>query len=54
MRDQPIEAEHHARYRFVASMVRGRRLLDAGCGVGWGSQILLDHGAASIDGVDID
>ena len=54
MRDQLIEAEHHARYRFAAAMVRGRRVLDAGCGVGWGSRILLDHGAASVDGVDID
>lgn len=54
MRDQLIEAEHHARYRFAAAMVRGKRVLDAGCGAGWGCQILLDHGAASIDGVDID
>jgi SAM-dependent methyltransferase len=54
MRDQLIEAEHHARYRFAAAVVRGKRVLDAGCGVGWGTQILLDHGAASVDGVDID
>jgi len=54
MRDQLIEAEHHARYRFAAAVVGGKRVLDAGCGVGWGCQILLDHGAASVDGVDID
>jgi 2-polyprenyl-3-methyl-5-hydroxy-6-metoxy-1,4-benzoquinol methylase len=54
MRDQLIEAEHHARYRFAAAVVRGKRALDAGCGVGWGSQILIDHGAASVDGVDLD
>jgi O-antigen biosynthesis protein len=54
MRDQLIEAEHHVRYRFAAAIVRGRRVLDAGCGVGWGSQLLIDHGAASVDGVDID
>jgi SAM-dependent methyltransferase len=54
MSDQLIAAEHHARYRFAAAIVRGRRVLDAGCGVGWGCQILLDHGAVSVDGVDID
>jgi O-antigen biosynthesis protein len=54
MSDQLIEAEHHARYRFAAAVVAGRRVLDAGCGVGWGSQVLLDYGATSVDGVDID
>ncbi|MFZ0179585.1 MAG: class I SAM-dependent methyltransferase [Candidatus Dormiibacterota bacterium] len=54
MRDQLIEAAHHARYRFAAAVVRGKRALDAGCGVGWGCQILVDHGAASVDGVDVD
>ncbi len=54
MSDQLIEAEHHARYRFAGAVVSGRRVLDAGCGVGWGSQVLLDYGAASVDGVDID
>jgi 2-polyprenyl-3-methyl-5-hydroxy-6-metoxy-1,4-benzoquinol methylase len=54
MRDQLIEAEHHARYRFAAAVVRGKRVLDAGCGVGWGSQILVAAGAASVEGVDID
>lgn len=54
MRDQLIEAEHHARYRFAAAVVRGKRVLDAGCGVGWGCQILLEQGAASVDGIDID
>jgi SAM-dependent methyltransferase len=29
------------------------RVLDAGCGVGWGGQILLDAGACSVVGVDI-
>ena len=54
MSDQLIEAEHHARYRFAGAVVSGRRVLDAGCGVGWGSQVLLDYGAGSVDGVDID
>jgi 2-polyprenyl-3-methyl-5-hydroxy-6-metoxy-1,4-benzoquinol methylase len=54
MRDQLIEAEHQARYQFAAAVVRGKRVLDAGCGVGWGSQVLLDNGAASVVGVDVD
>ena len=54
MSDQLIEAEHHARYRFAGAVVSGRRVLDAGCGVGWGSQVLLDYGAGSVDEVDID
>jgi SAM-dependent methyltransferase len=53
MGGQLIEAEHHARYRFAAQHVAGRRVLDAGCGVGWGTELLLDAGARSAVGVDI-
>lgn len=49
-----IEAEHHVRYCFAADSVPGRRVLDAGCGVGWGSRILHNSGAASVVGVDLD
>lgn len=49
-----LEAEHHARYRLALPHVRGRRVLDAGCGVGWGSRLLLEAGAASVLGVDVD
>jgi len=37
--------EHFARYRFAAELLRGR-VLDAGCGTGYGSQILA--GAAEV------
>ncbi|HEV3212019.1 MAG TPA: class I SAM-dependent methyltransferase [Acidimicrobiales bacterium] len=54
MGGQLIEAEHHARYRHAAQLVGGRWVLDAGCGVGWGSALLAAAGAASVTGLDID
>ena len=48
-----IEAEHQVRYRLAVDLVPGRRVLDAGCGVGWGSELLRLAGAASVVGVDI-
>jgi SAM-dependent methyltransferase len=48
-----IEAEHLARYRWAATCVSGLRVLDAGCGVGYGSLLLRDAGATSITGIDI-
>jgi 2-polyprenyl-3-methyl-5-hydroxy-6-metoxy-1,4-benzoquinol methylase len=53
MGDSLIEAEHHVRYRFAAGAANGQRVLDAGCGVGWGSLILQGSGAAMVMGVDI-
>ena len=54
MGGQLIEAEHHARYRHAAQLVAGRSVLDAGCGVGWGSVVLAGAGAARVTGLDID
>ncbi len=48
-----IEVEHLARYRWASGSAAGRRVLDAGCGVGYGSLILHEAGAASVTGVDI-
>lgn len=48
-----IEAEHLARYSWVSAFVEGQRVLDAGCGVGYGSRLLLRGGAMSVTGVDI-
>ncbi len=53
MGGQLIEAEHQARYRLALPHVRGKRVLDAGCGSGWGSELLLDAGAAMVVGVDV-
>jgi SAM-dependent methyltransferase len=44
--------EHWHRYAFVASIVRGLRVLDAACGEGYGS-FLLAHTAAQVTGIDI-
>jgi 2-polyprenyl-3-methyl-5-hydroxy-6-metoxy-1,4-benzoquinol methylase len=48
-----IEAEHQARYRIALGLVGGGRVLDAGCGVGWGSELLRSAGAGSVVGLDI-
>jgi len=48
-----IEIEHFARYRWAAQLVAGRRVLDAGCGVGYGSAMLARAGAADVVGLDV-
>jgi hypothetical protein len=48
-----IDAEHQARYRLALPHVRGKRVLDAGCGVGWGTELLLEAGARDVVGLDI-
>jgi 2-polyprenyl-3-methyl-5-hydroxy-6-metoxy-1,4-benzoquinol methylase len=53
MKGELIEAEHVARYRFAAAFANGRRVLDAGCGWGYGSNILADGGADNVIGIDI-
>jgi 2-polyprenyl-3-methyl-5-hydroxy-6-metoxy-1,4-benzoquinol methylase len=45
--------EHVARYAFAAQLAAGADVLDVGCGVGYGSQLLARAGAASVLGVDI-
>lgn len=44
--------EHMHRYAFAQRFVRGRRVLDAACGEGYGSQLLAQAGAQVL-GVDI-
>lgn len=53
MSGQLIDAEHRARYALALPHVAGRVVLDAGCGVGWGSALVLQAGAAAVIGVDI-
>lgn len=48
-----IEAEHRARYLLASRLVRDARVLDAGCGTGYGSRMLADAGAAHVVGVDV-
>lgn len=50
---QMYEVEHRQRYEFFAPRCRGHQVLDAACGVGYGSQILREHGAARVVGIDL-
>jgi SAM-dependent methyltransferase len=49
-----MEAEHLARYWWAASLASGKRVLDAGCGTAYGSEILARAGASEVVGVDVD
>lgn len=46
-------ANHMHRYRYACRFVSGMRVLDAACGVGYGSQMLLRAGANEVVGVDV-
>ena len=48
-----IKAEHEARYRWAASAMGEWDVLDAGCGVGYGTQILAEAGATRVVGLDL-
>ena len=48
-----IEVEHLARYWWAAQAAEGRAVLDAGCGVGYGSALLARAGATEVVGVDL-
>jgi ubiquinone/menaquinone biosynthesis C-methylase UbiE len=48
-----IEVEHLARYSWASAYVAGKRVLDAGCGMGYGARMLLESGATSVTGIDI-
>ena len=41
-------------YAFAAGYVQGQRVLDLGCGTGYGSARLAAAGAASVVGIDSD
>lgn len=51
--DGEIVYEHVHRYAFARALVKGRRVLDAACGEGYGSALLAAE-AASVTGIDID
>ncbi len=48
-----MHAEHLARYRWAAQLVSGRKVLDAGCGTGYGSEALLAGDASRLVAVDL-
>lgn len=49
--DVDLLNEHLARYTFAARLARGKRVLDAGCGAGYGSAELA-HAADRVVGID--
>jgi SAM-dependent methyltransferase len=49
--DIDLMNEHLARYTFAARLARGKRVLDAGCGAGYGSAELA-HAALNVTGID--
>jgi 2-polyprenyl-3-methyl-5-hydroxy-6-metoxy-1,4-benzoquinol methylase len=52
-RGELIYAEHLARYLLASNLAAGKRVLDAGCGEGYGAALLAAAGAASVVGVDV-
>lgn len=44
---------HLDRYKQTSELVAGKNVLDIACGVGYGSQMLAEAGAATVVGVDI-
>src|ERR1039457_3871319 len=50
--DTDLLNEHLARYAFAARLARGKRVLDAGCGAGYGAADLAQS-ALSVVGADI-
>src|SRR5919109_2012590 len=48
-----IAAEHLARYWLAANLASGLEVLDAGCGVGYGTEMIAGAGASRVVGVDL-
>jgi 2-polyprenyl-3-methyl-5-hydroxy-6-metoxy-1,4-benzoquinol methylase len=53
VRGELTDAEHLIRYAWAARLAPGKRVLDAGCGLGYGSHMLRRAGAAEVVGVDL-
>ena len=49
--DLDLWNEHYARYLFATRLCRGKRVLDLGCGCGYGSALLAEA-AARVTGID--
>ena len=47
------QVEHRQRYNWAAQHCSGRHVLDVACGVGYGSAMLCEAGAASVVAVDL-
>lgn len=47
-------AEHVVRYEFTRPYIRGKTVVDLGCGSGYGSNLIKSSGARTVYGIDID
>ncbi len=45
-------ADHIQRYHFALQYCQGKRVVDAGCGIGYGSEFLASNGASSVLALD--
>ena len=45
--------EHLLRYMMAGNFVKNKKVLDVGCGVGYGSWLLKESGASDVLGIDI-
>jgi ubiquinone/menaquinone biosynthesis C-methylase UbiE len=52
--DEITEDSHLKRYQYIASLAKGKKVLDIACGAGKGSLIISQHGAIEVLGADID
>ena len=50
---ETIELDHLERYRFACKFAENRSALDIACGIGYSAPLLVQAGAVSYDGVDI-
>lgn len=50
--NQPVMLEHWARYKLVAPLAKGKRVLDIACGAGYGSNLMAET-AKTVTGGDI-
>jgi SAM-dependent methyltransferase len=48
-----LGAEHVSRYAWCAPLADGRRVLDAGCGTGYGAALLAERPGATVTGIDV-
>jgi SAM-dependent methyltransferase len=48
-----LRNQHLVRYRWAAGFARGRRVLDAACGTGYGSRLISEAGASRVVSVDV-
>jgi 2-polyprenyl-3-methyl-5-hydroxy-6-metoxy-1,4-benzoquinol methylase len=50
---RPLYLEHFARYMYAAQFASGQKVLDLGCGTGYGAAYLALHKADQVVGVDV-